>query len=1341
MRVLLLCSLIPGMLFLSPCKALSQQAAQPLNDAYGDPLPEGAVSRIGTIKYRVADFHSARLSPDANLLAVPHKWAGHIELWDVPGWSKCRVIAIPPAEKAKANELADIDALRFSPDGKMLAAFDERHHRLLFFDLTAAKCIGSFPAPDDVRLHVEVVMAPVGHEFVALMYRTSGQWCCFLGDVANGAFEQIWERSGQYLAVAISPDCRWTGIASDEDLSLVNLESGKIAWQVKIDYTSTSYQSKTAAFSGDGKRIVVASSASLRIHDAATGKELCNQRRHSDSAGGLIHAPDGKSFYLCERDVITAWDAHAAKKTATYPLPAQGDVRQIAFTGDGKVLGLAQTQYGYGYNSLHLWDVMTGKTLSPTDALDWRVSDIAFSADGKLRVNFAWWNPRSGARLTKTQPKPATPFDALGQYRWPGDWAVLHQQGALAASLQHDKVRIWETDTGRETEQFRVPLDAGEVATLLAIADAGRHFAISTFKIAPPADDKIKQVDAKKPARFFVWDREKNAVIDTWKNDCRALAVLSADGRRLAYADLHGKVRVREVAPEKGKKDDHIIELGGTATCLAFSPDGSQLACATEQGDQRKVCLCESTTAKITRIVHADRFSDIYYLTYSPDGSLLAGNARDTTALVWETGLHGAAAAPVAVAVPQMELNAKSIPQLASTVPFDDPLPQGALRRLGTLRYRLPESVDAATVQLSPTASHLAGLDNEGSIVTWKLPAWSDGPTFRPAQSAEAKAPGFQSFAFTADGSLTAVDSAHRVAIFNVATGKCIRLVGLPADFRPDWASLAVSPDRRILVCTSTTEKYTHQTLVWDLENDKLRHAIRLPYLTYTTLLHYSPVGRGGIPIHAISANCRWLAIGNLAGKQNTDANNAIDLWDCTTGKLAQRIDCGARLTHMLFSPDGNRLAVQLDEEPTIRIYEAANGKEIHNLRLFDGWSQTFAFAPGGKKLWVAESGYHDRDLRSWDLATGLATAAFTMPGAGQAQQLAFSPKGDPVALAVADRMVRCWEPVSGQFHSPLDVWRHPISVLQFKERDELFVGTQGCNVSWWNARTGVKLRDVKLEGLERAWSKDRIEMVVAGDTLACFDGCRQQYPAKAWLSDLSTGKLLCYDETDSFPTLSLYANGRKAASLQSNVVRIWDTATGRDQSRLDARTQEDMASRTSMLASENGRLFAFGTEGGGLVLWDNVKRAVLGSWQLDATWPRAAPVEKAICFSSDNRWLAFPETPNTLRLVRPNVASAGTTLALGDQETLTCLVFSPTGRELACAVRGESHGLASTRIVIYELPSMKARAEFVGHGSATITCLAYSSDGMLLASGSDDATVLIWHYEKNSTEVKKQKE
>ena len=63
----------------------------------------------------------------------------------------------------------------------------------------------------------------------------------------------------------------------------------------------------------------------------------------------------------------------------------------------------------------------------------------------------------------------------------------------------------------------------------------------------------------------------------------------------------------------------------------------------------------------------------------------------------------------------------------------------------------------------------------------------------------------------------------------------------------------------------------------------------------------FSSEGAGGIPIHAISANCRWLAIGNLAGKQNTDANNAIDLWDCTTGKLAQRIDCGARLTHMLF--------------------------------------------------------------------------------------------------------------------------------------------------------------------------------------------------------------------------------------------------------------------------------------------------------------------------------------------------------------------------------------------------------------------------------------------------------
>src|SRR5579885_968432 len=96
------------LLSLSSCRS-----AKPAVDLTGDPLPDGAVARCGTTRFRLGDYiRFAALSPDGKYVA----FGGHdVELLDSSTGLLVRKIAQP---------LFSASAVAFSPDGKLIAIAD-----------------------------------------------------------------------------------------------------------------------------------------------------------------------------------------------------------------------------------------------------------------------------------------------------------------------------------------------------------------------------------------------------------------------------------------------------------------------------------------------------------------------------------------------------------------------------------------------------------------------------------------------------------------------------------------------------------------------------------------------------------------------------------------------------------------------------------------------------------------------------------------------------------------------------------------------------------------------------------------------------------------------------------------------------------------------------------------------------------------------------------------------------------------------------------------------------------------------------------------------------------------
>jgi WD40 repeat protein/serine/threonine protein kinase len=138
-----------------------------------------------------------------------------------------------------------------------------------------------------------------------------------------------------------------------------------------------------AAFSGDGKVMVVASAGQYHIADLSPKKKEFEKTLSSPGAdvAALAASPNGDRFAVLGKDGgVLVWDIAAGRGIYRLSAPAR-TVTSVAFSPDGKRL-----LTGGSDGVIRLWDAAKGTELASPGKTS-AVNDVAFSPDGRSAVS------------------------------------------------------------------------------------------------------------------------------------------------------------------------------------------------------------------------------------------------------------------------------------------------------------------------------------------------------------------------------------------------------------------------------------------------------------------------------------------------------------------------------------------------------------------------------------------------------------------------------------------------------------------------------------------------------------------------------------------------------------------------------------------------------------------------------------------------------------------------------------------------------------------------------------------------------------------------------------------
>jgi WD40 repeat protein len=476
----------------------------PAIDRYGDPLPAGAVARLGFVRtgssspLNIGDGPLAAFSPDGQLFATA--CYNRVHVWDVrTGRVRHRF------------QLGDVHTgrLAFSADGKSLLALEQGVGHVHALDPATGRIARRDVA--GMSLWGKTWLSPHGRWLIDV---TGAVWDLAAGKKVVG--DQSLPTAAYSATVAFTADERRVLIADRTRAgrkAAYSLEEWDIAAGKRLR-SFDGFGGVGIACSPDGRAVAAPLlvrdpavpnkyKATVVLYDTEAGRERLRVLEDPINVERPVFSPDGKLFAaVAGRSTLHVWDATTGKAIRSWKYD-RDHLGSLTFSPDGATLGLC----GDGGTAI-LWDVQTGKPRFLSDEIHYAVTALLFSPDGKSLVSgnsdgtLRLWDIATGEARKSARYGESIAHSTISHLCWgeAPDTLIYH-----GFKQPPGEFRVLDWVTGRDAS-----LGLGDGICIQAVSASGRALVVGpqpplgfldarTKAVAPEQVQAARQAAAARP--------------------------------------------------------------------------------------------------------------------------------------------------------------------------------------------------------------------------------------------------------------------------------------------------------------------------------------------------------------------------------------------------------------------------------------------------------------------------------------------------------------------------------------------------------------------------------------------------------------------------------------------------------------------------------------------------------------------------------------------------------------------------------------------------------------------------------------------------------------------------